>query len=43
VAALLSLLTTKHVQKGDRHLNKFRACPSGSELLKDVKNQKKQK
>jgi len=30
----------KHGQKGDRHLNKYRAYPRGS---KDVKKQKSQK
>jgi len=40
VAALLSLLINKHCQKGDRHLNKWRACPSGSKRCKKAKEAK---
>jgi len=33
----VSLLTNKHGQKGDRHLNKCRARPSGSERRKKAR------
>jgi len=36
VAALLSLLIKKHGQKGDRHLNKCIAYPSGSKRRKNA-------
>ena len=40
LAALLSLFINKHEQKGDRHLNKCRAYPSGSKRRKKAKEAK---
>ena len=40
MAALLSLIINKHGQKKDRHLNKARAYPRGSERGKKQKRQK---
>jgi len=41
VAALLSLLINKRRQKGDYHLNKCRAYPSGSQRRKKTKETKR--
>jgi len=41
VAALLSFLINTHGQKGDRHLNKSRTYPSGSERSKRGKNERR--
>jgi len=40
VAALSSLSKNKNGQKGDRHLNKCRAYPSGSQRCKKAKDAK---
>ena len=40
MAALFSLLINKYGQKGDRHLNKCTAYPSGSQICKKEKEVK---
>jgi len=40
VAALLSLLINQHEKKGNRHLNKCKAYPSGSKRRKKAEEAK---